>query len=165
MKNNHWESKSENRNTDSHFFQNDHSAALLAEQIKLLYQQAPKALAVTLVIAAALAFIFWNHVAKEWIIGWLAAIYLLSLIRFLLIRSYFRTNPAASESAAWGHRFFAGVLFSGVGWGVAGSIFFIDGSATHQLFLAYLLAGMIVPALWPLYRLIAGLFWPSRYRL
>lgn len=147
MKNNHWESKSENRNTDSHFFQNDHSAALLAEQIKLLYQQSPKALAVTLVIAAALAFIFWNHVAKEWIIGWLAAIYLLSLIRFLLIRSYFRTNPAASESAAWGHRFFAGVLLSGVGWGVAGSIFFIDGSATHQLFLAYLLAGMIAGAM------------------
>lgn len=147
MKNDHWEPKSGNHNADSHFHQNNHSIALLAEQIKLLYQQAPKALAVTLVIAAALAFIFWNHVAKEWIIGWLTAIYLLTFARFLLIGYYFRTNPAASESAIWGRRFFVGIIFSGVFWGIAGSIFFIDGSATHQLFLAYLLAGMIAGAM------------------
>ena len=147
MKNDHQKSNLENHDADPHFYQNNHSAALLAEQVKLLYQQAPKALAVTLVIAAALAFIFWSHVAEEWIIGWLAAIYLLTFARFLLIRSYFRNNPAASESAIWGRRFFIGILFSGVFWGVAGSIFFIDGSATHQLFLAYLLAGMIAGAM------------------
>ena len=147
MKNDHWEPRFGNHNANFHFHQNSHSTALLAEQIKLLYQQAPKALAVTLVIAAALAFIFWNHVAGEWIIGWLAAIYLLTFTRFLLIRSYFRKNPTASESAAWGRWFFISILFSGVFWGVAGSIFFIDGSATHQLFLAYLLAGIIAGAM------------------
>lgn len=147
MKNDYSDPRFENRNADSYFYQHNHSTALLAEQIKLLYQQAPKALVVTLVIAAALAFIFWNHVAGEWIIGWLTAIYLLTFARFLLIRSYFRANPAASESAIWGRRFFAGILFSGVLWGIAGGIFFTGGSATHQFFLAYLLAGIIAGAM------------------
>lgn len=147
MKNNHKDSGLESHNEDSSIHQSNHTPALLAEQVKLLYQQAPKALIVTLIIATALAFVFWNHVAKEWIAGWLMAVYLLTLARFLLVKSYFRKKPAAFESAVWGRRFFIGVLFSGVIWGMAGSIFFIGGSATHQLFLAYLLAGMIAGAM------------------
>lgn len=38
--------------------QSDHSAALLAEQIKLLYQQASKALLATLIISLVLVFVF-----------------------------------------------------------------------------------------------------------
>jgi diguanylate cyclase (GGDEF)-like protein/PAS domain S-box-containing protein len=147
MKNDHGESNFKTHPVDSHLYQNNHSTALLAEQVKLLYQQAPNALVVTLIIAAALAFVFWNHVTKEWIVGWLAAICFLTLGRFLLIRSYFRKHPVASEAVIWGRRFFVGTLFSGVLWGLAGSIFFIDDSATHQLFLAYLLAGMIAGAM------------------
>ncbi|MBS0424240.1 MAG: EAL domain-containing protein [Proteobacteria bacterium] len=147
MKNDHGEFNFKTHPVGSHLYQNNHSTALLAEQVKLLYQQAPKALVVTLIIAAALAFVFWNYVTKEWIMGWVAAICFLTLGRFLLIRSYFRKHPAASESVIWGRRFFVGTLFSGVLWGLAGSIFFIDDSATHQLFLAYLLAGMIAGAM------------------
>lgn len=158
MKNDYRESKLSSSEADSPFQQNNHSAALLAEQVRLLYQQAPKALVVTLIISAALAFVFWNHVAKDWLLGWLVAIYTLTFARYLLVRSYFRKKPAIAESASWGRRFFISTLFSGVLWGTAGSIFFVADSATHQLFLAYLLAGMVAGAMATLSS-YKGTFW------
>jgi len=127
--------------------QSDHSAALLAEQIKLLYQQASKALLATLIISLVLVFVFYNYVSKHWALGWLAAIYLLAAIRFFVIQSYFRNNPSTTESSIWGKFFIAGLLLSGILWGFAGGIFFVTSSALHQLFLAYLLGGMVAGAM------------------
>lgn len=141
------ESKFNQHTMNSRFQQSDHAAELLAEQIKLLYQQAPKALIVSLIIAAALTFVFWNLVAKIWLVSWLAAVYLLTFARFLLVKSYFRKKPAITESPVWGRRFLIGTLLSGVLWGIAGSILFVSGSAMHQLFLAYLLGGMVAGAM------------------
>ncbi|MER2513602.1 MAG: EAL domain-containing protein, partial [Nitrosomonas ureae] len=123
------------------------SGALLAEQIKLAYQQAPKALFVTLIVATMLAYIFWGLVGENWLLGWLAAIYALTLVRFLMVKAYFRKMPSAAESIIWGRQFFISVLLAGILWGSAGSIFFVADSAIHQLFLAYLLGGMIAGAM------------------
>ena len=98
------------------------SLALLTEQVKLLYQQAPKALIVTLIVATALVYVYWDYVVREWLAGWLAAIYLLTSIRFLLIRSYFRIKPPMTDSARWGRWFMIGVALSGLLWGAAGGI-------------------------------------------
>lgn len=147
MNNDYMESKFNQHTMNSRFQQSDHAAELLAEQIKLLYQQAPKALIVSLIIAAALTFVFWNLVAKIWLVSWLAAVYLLTFARFLLVKSYFRKKPAITESPVWGRRFLIGTLLSGVLWGIAGSILFVSGSAMHQLFLAYLLGGMVAGAM------------------
>ncbi|MBY0499488.1 MAG: diguanylate cyclase, partial [Nitrosomonas sp.] len=123
------------------------SGALLAEQIKLAYQQAPKALFVTLIVATMLAYIFWGLVGKNWLLGWLAAIYALTFVRFLMVKAYFRKKPSAAESVIWGQQFYIGALLAGILWGSAGSIFFVADSAIHQLFLAYLLGGMVAGAM------------------
>ena len=47
----------DNYNEDSKFQQSTHSAAILAEQIKLLYQQATSALIGTLLIATVLVML------------------------------------------------------------------------------------------------------------
>lgn len=136
-----------NHNVNSRPPPPNHSGALLAEQIKLAYQQAPKALFVTLIVAAALPFIFWDMIEKSWLLGWLAAIYFLTFARFFLVKAYFRKNPSIAESVFWGRLFYIGALLSGLLWGSAGGLFFVTGSATHQLFLAYLLGGMIAGAM------------------
>lgn len=132
---------------NSHPPPSNQSYALLTEQVKLLYQQAPKALVVTLIVATASAYVYWNYVAKEWLLIWLSAIYLLTSARFLLIRSYFRIKPRITDAARWGRWFMIGVGLSGLLWGTAGGIFFVSDSETHQFFLAYLLAGMIAGAM------------------
>ncbi len=138
---------SDNYNEDSKFQQSNHSAALLAEQIKLLYQQAAFALIGTLFIALALVFVFWDYASKSWLLGWLTLIYLITFIRFLLVRAYFRKNPSIAESTIWGRLFVLGVFLSSMLWSIAGGIFFVENSAVHQLFLAFLLGGMIAGAM------------------
>lgn len=147
MKNDQNESPLDAYKEESGLHQSDHSAALLAEQIKLLYQQANKALLATLIISLVLVFVFYNHISKDWALGWLAAIYVLAVIRFFVIQSYFRNNPSTIESRIWGRFFIAGLLLSGILWGLAGGIFFVSSSTLHQLFLAYLLGGMIAGAM------------------
>lgn len=125
----------------------NHSLALLTEQVKLLYQQAPRALIVTLIIAVTLVYVYWNYVAKEWLLSWLTAIVLLTSVRFLLVRSYFRIKPPMVDSARWGRWFMIGVALSGLLWGTAGGILFVDDSEAHQFFLAYLLGGLVAGAM------------------
>lgn len=125
----------------------EYKSARYAEQIKLLYLQANKALLTTLIIATTLTLIFWEHVPPVRAVAWLAAIFLLTLGRFILIRSYFRTDPAVETAFLWGQRFIYGSLISGILWGIAGSIFFLADSPMHQLFLAFLLGGMLAGAM------------------
>ena len=146
MENDYRKSILNNRNEDSRFQQSNLSAALLAEQIKLLYQQATKALLATLVIATVLINVLWSYISKDWLLGWLTAVYLLTFIRFLLVRSYFRKNPPIAKSVIWGRFFILSTFLSGTLWGIAGGAFFVSDSAMHQLFLAYLLGGMIAGA-------------------
>ncbi len=94
-----------------------------------------------------LILIFWDLIGKDWLLGWLAAIYSLTFARFLLTRAYFRKNPSVAESVVWGHWFYISVLLAGILWGSAGSIFFVTDSETHQLFLAYLLGGIVAGAM------------------
>ncbi len=125
----------------------EYQSACYAEQIKLLYLQANKALLATLIIASILSLIFWRHISPSWNLSWLTAIFLLTLGRFNLIRSYFRADPTVEAAPLWGQRFIYGCLLSGILWGAAGSIFFVSGSVIHQLFLAFLLGGMLAGAM------------------
>ena len=126
MKNKPKKSASHCHDNDLKFPLSDHAAEILAEQIKLLYQQNKVALLATLLMATILVFVLWDYAAKNWLLGWLAVVYLLTFIRFLLVWSYFRRNPSVIESAIWGRLFTLGVFLSGVLWATAGSIFFID---------------------------------------
>lgn len=147
MKNKPKESAPHYHDNDSKFPLSDHTAEILAEQIKLLYQQNKSALLATLLIAMILVLILWNYISKNWLLGWLAATYLITFIRYLLVWSYFRRNPSVIESATWGRLFLLGVFFSGLLWSAAGAFFFVEDSVIHQLFIAYLLGGMVAGAM------------------
>jgi diguanylate cyclase (GGDEF)-like protein/PAS domain S-box-containing protein len=147
MKNEPKESVSHQHDNNLKFPSSNHAAEILAEQIKLLYLQSKTAILATLFLSLVLVFVLWDYVPKNWLLGWSAALYLLTFIRFLLVWSYFRRNPSVVESVIWGRLFALGVFFSGVLWAATGIIFFVDDSAIHQLFLAYLLGGMVAGAM------------------
>lgn len=121
----------------------NYSVTLFAEQIKLLYLQANKALIASLLVSLACVIVFWERLPQSMLIGWFAAIILLSVTRFLLVISYHRKKPSDAESIRWGHYFIATLTISALLWGFAGGVFFIPDSLTHQLFLAYFLGGLI----------------------
>ncbi|GKS69834.1 diguanylate cyclase/phosphodiesterase with PAS/PAC sensor(s) [Nitrosomonas sp. PY1] len=125
----------------------NHSNAVLAEQIKLLYFQTNKALAASLLISFAYAFILWDHISQPILLGWFSAICLLTFARFLLAATYFHKNPDNAASLQWGNYFLVGVGLSGILWGIAGGAFFVSDDMRNQLLLAYILGGMIAGAM------------------
>jgi len=127
--------------------QSNHSIALLAEQIRLLYFQTNKALIASLLVSFACIFILWDHISQPILLGWFSAICLLTFARFLLAVTYFRKNPDNEASLQWGHYFLVGIGLSGILWGVAGGAFFVSDNMQYQLFLAYILGGMIAGAM------------------
>ncbi len=143
MKNDPQESTSHQSNNDSEFSASGHAAEMHSGQVKLLYQQTTSSLPATLIIAVVLVSVLWGVVSESWLIGWLAAICMLTIVRYLLVFFYFRKNPSVTESIIWGRLFVFGVFLAGLLWGTAGGIFFISDSPIHQLFLAFLLGGMV----------------------
>jgi len=143
MKNDPKESKSHSTDIDSTFSVPDHAAEIHSGQVKLLFQQTTSSLPATLIIAVVLVSVLWDVVSESWLIGWLAAICLLTFVRYLLVVFYFRKKPSVAESVIWGRFFVFGVFLAGLLWGTAGNIFFVSDSPVHQLFLAFLLGGMV----------------------
>jgi signal transduction histidine kinase len=119
-----------------------HVQEVRAAQIRLLYQHTPSALIATIVNAGIMVFVLWRQLPGLWLIGWLLAVGLMVLGRFGLLHAYVSAHPASTESCRWEHRYLFSVALNGVLWGIAGFFFFIGHSDVHQLFLAFVLAGM-----------------------
>ncbi len=113
-----------------------------AEQVKLLYAKAPMALAAILVNVPILVFILWDKVRHAVLVGWLIYMVILSLGRVWLRQEYWRTSPSPIKESRWGTWYLAGIALSGLGWGSVGVFLFPPGSLPHQLFIAFVLAGM-----------------------
>lgn len=125
----------------------NHAEEIRAAQIGLLYEQAPSALIATGVNAAILTAVMWGQVPKILLLVWLLAILIVDLGRYALQRDYLQHPPAIAESLRWGRRFIYGVTANGVLWGFAGFFFFVTTSYEHQIFLVFVLGGMVSGAI------------------
>jgi signal transduction histidine kinase/ActR/RegA family two-component response regulator len=121
----------------------DHVREIRAAQVRLLYEQLPPALIATIVNAAILIVVLWREVSQVVLIGWLLAICLVAYVRYGRRRAYLRDASANAESMRWGRHYLYGVAANGVLWGFAGSFFFTEHSYVHQVFLAFVLMGMV----------------------
>lgn len=120
----------------------DYTQAIRAEQLRLLLRQAPFALSAIAINAVILVTVMWGEISRALLLTWLVLTLLLTLARYLLMRAYYRAQPAPSEAARWGSWLVLGAGVSGLTWGAAGALFFTGQSYAHQAFLAFLLAGM-----------------------
>lgn len=124
-----------------------HDAEIRAEQIRLLYRQLPTALFASIVIGCLVAFVLWQHVPRALLLGWLFLLVVLTLGRVWLMQRYFQIDPPPDEAPAWGHAFVFAVGLSGALWGAAGMLPFREPSLVHEVFLAFMIAGMAAGAM------------------
>jgi signal transduction histidine kinase/CheY-like chemotaxis protein len=117
-----------------------------AEQIRLLYANAPAGFVATVLNVVLLALIQWPVIAPLCIMSWLAAMLALTVLRAVLVWRFQRRSPAPPAIGRWGTLFGLGTLGAGLGWGCAGVWLFPVASITHQVFLAFVLGGMIAGA-------------------
>jgi len=120
--------------------------AILEAQVRLLYDQAPGGLMVTMVIAPLFAYMLWSASPSGLILAWLVAAEMMVALRFGLVVGYRRALPTGAEVLSWRNRFVFGSTATGVLWGLAGTALFPAGSPMHQLFLIVVLAGMAAGA-------------------
>src|SRR5262245_18992012 len=121
---------------------NPHAEDIAAEQIRLLYDQLPSALIASVVIGALAGYILWNRVPHWALVLWLVALGGLTVARVGLRRRYITANPAPSDSAVWARRFILGTASAGVIWGFVGLFPLTDDSLLHEMFIAFILAGL-----------------------
>ena len=79
---------------------------------------------------------------------------LISVARFLLARRYWRAAPPSLQAPKWGAAFAIGAGLSGAGWGAAGILLYPETDLANQVFLIFILGGMMLGAVsilapWP----------------
>ncbi len=125
----------------------DHSQEIRVAQVRLLYEQLPSAFLASILNAFIVVVVMWQQVSRSLLIGWLVVILLAAGGRYAWRRAYLRTGLANAESHRWGRDYLYGVAANGLLWGFAGFFFFTANSYVHQIFLAFVLMGMVSGAI------------------
>jgi signal transduction histidine kinase/ActR/RegA family two-component response regulator len=119
---------------------------IFAAEVRLLYANANVGVAVTLIAATLLTYLQWQVVAQRVLVQWWAFMVLLSVARFTLARRYWARSPNVTVHKRWGAAFAGLAGLAGSGWGAAGILLYADAHLTNQVFLVFVLGGMMIGA-------------------
>ncbi|MEK6244598.1 MAG: ATP-binding protein [Pseudomonadota bacterium] len=145
---------------------------VLADRVEQLYSQLPLGIVATFVISVVAAYELREGRFVEIVIFWAGLVVLLTAASAGLYWSYRRSASKASDAAQWLRWLAISALANGATWGFAGAVFFPSHTDELQVFLAFLLAGMVAGGVpmyavsWPVYALYAaGIVFPFTYVL
>lgn len=131
---------------------------LLNAQIEQCYLQLPISLVVGLVNAVALVVVLWGAVATPSLLVWCLLLALVTSIRLAMLRDFRHAILAGGlDCDIWRHYFLLGACAAGLVWGSAGILLFHPTSFPHQVFLAFVLGGMVAGAI-PLLSAVDGAY-------
>ena len=117
---------------------------LYSGQVAYVYKHMPESFAANVANSCILTFILWKVANHTSLLIWLACLIGISILRLFV---YLRFKRSAIQNPQfWGRLFIAGIAMSGLIWGGAGVLFFPVQSPTHQIFIAFVLGGMVVGA-------------------
>jgi PAS domain S-box-containing protein len=145
---------------------------VLADRVDQLYGQMWLGILATFAIGAIATFEFWSERLKELVLFWWGLVLLVTAASAGLLYAYRRSADRAENPEQWLRWFGIAALASGANWGFAGAVFFPSHTDEQQVFLAFLLAGMmsggipVYAASWPIFALYAaGIVAPFTYVL
>ncbi len=145
---------------------------VLADRVEQLYSQVPLGVVTTLIIGLIAAIELREGRFIELVVFWGALLTLVSVLHALLYYSYRRTSTIREEAEQWMRWLGIGAFAAGATWGFAAAVFFPSHADERQVFLAFLLAGVMsggIPmyaASWPIFAAYAaGIAVPFTYVL
>ncbi|HRC72549.1 MAG TPA: hypothetical protein PK880_08445, partial [Candidatus Competibacter sp.] len=100
-------------------------AEIQAELIGTLFRSIPVAIAVHVVSSTVLVSMLWDKAARDRLLLWLAALYGLAAVRWLLLRAYQRRRPTVEGIPPWGRAAAALSWTFGLAWGAV-PVLFLD---------------------------------------
>lgn len=119
---------------------------VFAAQVQLLYANANVGAAITLVATLVLGGLEWDAIAHPIVLGWCLYMFFVAALRLALARSYWHSAPSSFKTRRWFAGFAVGAGLAGSGWGAAGVLLYPETRLENQLFLVFLLGGMMLGA-------------------
>lgn len=114
--------------------------------VNLIYARSKIGILATVVNASILAFILWEQIT-HWILAlWYIITLLVSLIRYILNERFLGRADPSQDIRLWGQLLKVGLAISGLLWGATGIFLFPVHSVAHQVFIAFVIAGMVAGA-------------------
>ena len=145
---------------------------VLADRVDHLYGQMWVGLLGTFAIGAIATFEFWDERLRDLVLFWWGLVLLVTGASAALLYAYRRSATKADQPGQWLRWLGIAALAIGASWGFAGAVFFPSHTDEQQVFLAFLLAGMmaggipVYAASWPIYAAYAaGIVVPFTYVL
>jgi len=125
------------------FFNPPKNQQVIHQQVAHLYALAPVGIIASLISGPLLAFILRKVIASEALVVWLTSLVIVNALWCALVTSYRCQTPAPTESYRWLMWFVGGNAASGVIWGGAVLFLYPTTSILHQIFLAFVMGGMV----------------------
>lgn len=127
------------------------ASAFQAEQARLLYDGLPAALITNTLLALILASVLWPVADMSKLFIWLVMITVILLARVSLAAAWHRAGSYCADlpqfmAQIWLRRFRVATVATGLVWGAGAVLLFPSGDALHQVFLAFVMAGVSVGA-------------------
>lgn len=110
--------------------------------IDLLYRQSYAILFANFVIPLPVAYMLRDAVPAAALLGWIGAMYGLTVARIILARLYFRRDSGAGQALTWAWRATAFSWASAALWGAVGWVGFIPGEPNMAAFTCIVLTGL-----------------------
>ena len=119
---------------------------IFAAQVRLLFGNRDIGVAVTLIATAVLCRVQWDLVSRPMILAWSLYMCAVAVARFVLGWRYIRNSPTPLEAGNWAFWFSIGAGLAGLGWGAAGILLYPEAQLAGQVFLVFILGGMMLGA-------------------
>jgi diguanylate cyclase (GGDEF)-like protein/PAS domain S-box-containing protein len=124
-----------------------HSEQLFAEQVRLLYKNALLAYVITLVNGTILVYAQSTQIPLPTLLVWLTFLFIIATVRLLAARRFASKVIEPSQAIYWNRLYFVTTGMAGVMWGLTAVLLFPLNSLAHQVFVAFVLAGMSAGAI------------------
>ena len=148
----------------------DPERRIFADRVAHLYRQSNLGILLTLLVGVIISVELWTPRFRDVTVMWWLITIAIAAARYGLYRAYLQRTDHDEEK--WLRWMAIGALAAGVNWGIAGAVFFPSHSNNQQVFLAFILAGLIsggIPvfsSVWWTYALYAaGIMFPFTYVL
>lgn len=125
----------------------DRALLINAENIRTHYRGMPAAFIGIAIVATVIGIAIVPLTGPFVVYVWVGSVYVLSIARYLLWRSYHRKNPPPQDAKRWGRYAIVVYGISGIIWGVGNIVLYTPGHIEYQLLLLFVSLGAAMGAL------------------
>ncbi|MCK4708852.1 MAG: PAS domain S-box protein, partial [Gammaproteobacteria bacterium] len=124
----------------------NHALAILAEQTSQAYAALNNAMIATFINASILVAVLWGSIDHEILLIWSVVILLYCLLRVFTAYQYKKAVLPDENIELWSRRFIIGSLLGAAIWGAGSVWLFSEDSFAHQVFLTFVVGGLVAGA-------------------